>query len=66
MHIKSGRLFGGVHFTSGSLTAHKSEPQLEKHNTTWKEKCKYWRRESGEDFRADGRSESGWKVTVQL
>lgn len=47
MYIKSGRFSGGKHFTGGGLTAHKSEPQLEKHNTTWRKKCKCWRREVG-------------------
>lgn len=66
MHIKSGRLFGVEHFTGCGLTAHKSEPQLEKHTTTWKEKCKYWRRKRGEYFGADSGSENGRMVTVQL
>lgn len=66
MHVKSGRLFGGEHFTGGGLTAHKSEPQLEKNTTTWKAKCKCWRRERGKDFGANSRSENGWKGTGQL
>jgi len=66
LHTKPGGLFGGQHFTGGGLTAHRSEPQLEKHNTTWKEKCKYWRRERWEEFGAHSRSENGWKVTEQL
>lgn len=39
--------WGSHHFTGGGLTAHRSEPQLEKYNTTCKEKCKCWRRERG-------------------